>query len=143
MAKRFKSSDENFESDRVAGFAHPRETETLLGQGAALELDMPGTIRGTGEQAGMLDLHWMPERHNAVKVLMLLDVGGSMDDHIARIESLFSAARSEFRHLEVYYFHNCPYESVWRHNSRRHGERKRSPFQPTAQGAGVCAIALK
>ncbi len=100
-----------------------RRLRRFARQGAALELDMPGTIRGTAEQAGMLDLRWVPERHNAVKVLMLLDVGGSMDDHVARIESLFSAARSEFRHLEVYYFHNCPYESVWRHNSRRHGER--------------------
>jgi len=65
----------------------------------------------------------VPERHNTVKVLMLLDVGGSMDDHIARVEELFSAARSEFRHLEVYYFHNCPYETLWRNNQRRATER--------------------
>lgn len=100
-----------------------RRLRRFARQGADLELDMPGTIRGTAEQAGMLDLRWVPERHNAVKVLMLLDVGGSMDDHIARIESLFSAARSEFKHLEVFYFHNCPYESIWRHNERRHGAR--------------------
>jgi uncharacterized protein with von Willebrand factor type A (vWA) domain len=65
----------------------------------------------------------VPERHNTVKVLMLLDVGGSMDDHIARVEELFSAARSEFRHLDVYYFHNCPYESLWQNNRRRASER--------------------
>src|SRR3546814_17750136 len=65
----------------------------------------------------------MPERHNTVKGLMLLDVGGSMDDHIARVEELFSAARSEFRHLDVYYFHNCPYESLWQNNRRRYAER--------------------
>jgi len=100
-----------------------RRLRRFARQGADLELDMPGTIRGTAEQAGLLDLRWVPERHNAVKVLMLLDVGGSMDDHIARIESLFSAARSEFKHLEVFYFHNCPYESVWRHNGRRRDER--------------------
>ncbi|MFT0533403.1 vWA domain-containing protein [Castellaniella hirudinis] len=100
-----------------------RRLRRFARQGAATELDMPGTIRGTAEQAGLLDLQWMPERHNTVKVLMLLDVGGSMDDHIARVESLFSAARSEFKHLEVFYFHNCPYESVWRHNSRRREAR--------------------
>ncbi|WP_066454001.1 vWA domain-containing protein [Castellaniella caeni] len=100
-----------------------RRLRRFARQGAALELDMPGTIRGTAEQAGLLDLRWVPERHNTVKVLMLLDVGGSMDDHIARIEALFSAARSEFKHLEVFYFHNCPYESVWRHNERRRSTR--------------------
>lgn len=100
-----------------------RRLRRFAREGATLELDLPGTIQGTAESAGMLDLRWMPERRNAVKVLMLLDVGGSMDDHVAQIESLFSAARSEFRHLEVYYFHNCPYESLWRNNRRRHEER--------------------
>lgn len=100
-----------------------RRLRRFARQGAAEELDMPGTIQHTAENAGMLDIRWMPERRNTVKVLMLLDVGGSMDDHIAQVESLFSAARSEFRHLEVFYFHNCPYESVWRNNSRRQGER--------------------
>jgi len=90
---------------------------------ADLELDLPGTIRGTARNAGHLDLKMIPERRNAVKVLMLLDVGGSMDDHIARVEELFSAARSEFRNLEVYYFHNCPYDSLWRSNRRRQSER--------------------
>lgn len=100
-----------------------RRLRRFARQGAADELDMPGTIQHTAENAGMLDIRWVPERRNTVKVLMLLDVGGSMDDHIAQVESLFSAARSEFRHLEVFYFHNCPYESVWRDNSRRQGER--------------------
>lgn len=100
-----------------------RRLRRFARQGAQLELDMPGTIRGTADQGGMLDLQWIPERHNSVKVLMLLDVGGSMDDHIARVESLFSAARSEFKNLEAYYFHNCPYESVWRNNQRRQNER--------------------
>lgn len=100
-----------------------RRLRRFAREGAAQELDMPGTIQHTAENAGMLDIRWVPERRNTVKVLMLLDVGGSMDDHIAQVESLFSAARSEFRHLEVFYFHNCPYESVWRDNSRRQGER--------------------
>jgi len=90
--------------------------------GADLELDLPDTIRGTAANAGVLDLRMVPERRNTVKVLMLLDVGGSMDDHILRVEELFSAARSEFQHLEAYYFHNCPYESLWRNNRRRRSE---------------------
>jgi len=91
--------------------------------GAELELDLPATIRDTAANAGVLDLRMVPTRRNTVKVLMLLDVGGSMDDHILRVEELFSAARSEFQHLEAYYFHNCPYESLWRNNRRRHSER--------------------
>jgi uncharacterized protein with von Willebrand factor type A (vWA) domain len=92
-------------------------------EGAEMELDLDHTINSTARNAGWLDLQMVPERHNTVKVLMLLDVGGSMDDHVARVEELFSAARSEFRHLEVYYFHNCPYEFLWRDNRRRHTER--------------------
>ena len=87
--------------------------------GAATELDMPGTIRATAHNAGSLDLKMVPERHNAVKVLLFLDVGGSMDDHIRASEELFSAARSEFKHLQFYYFHNCPYERLWQSNARR------------------------
>jgi len=100
-----------------------RRLRRFARQGADLELDLPDTIRSTAANAGYLDLKLVPERHNTVKVLMLLDVGGSMDDHVARIESLFTAARSEFRHLEVFYFHNCPYETLWRSNIRRHAER--------------------
>ncbi|NVK46376.1 MAG: VWA domain-containing protein [Rhodobacteraceae bacterium] len=90
--------------------------------GAHDELDLDGTIRSTAEH-GYLDVKTRPERHNAVKVLMFFDVGGSMDDHIKVVEELFSAARSEFKHLEYYYFHNCLYEGVWRDNVRRWGEK--------------------
>ena len=86
--------------------------------GAHEELDLEGTIRSTAEQ-GWLDVKTRPERRNAVKVLLFLDVGGSMDDHIKVVEELFSAARAEFKHLEHYYFHNCLYEGVWRDNRRR------------------------
>ncbi|AZV78632.1 VWA domain-containing protein [Parasedimentitalea marina] len=87
-------------------------------QGAHEELDLDSTIRSTAEH-GYLDVKTRPERHNAVKVLLFLDVGGSMDPHIKVVEELFSAARSEFKHLEYYYFHNCLYEGVWRDNARR------------------------
>ncbi|NRB16786.1 MAG: VWA domain-containing protein [Rhodobacteraceae bacterium] len=87
-------------------------------QGAHEELDLDNTIRSTAEH-GYLDVKTRPERHNAVKVLLFLDVGGSMDPHIKVVEELFSAARSEFKHLEYYYFHNCLYEGVWRDNARR------------------------
>ncbi|KUP94087.1 vWA domain-containing protein [Tritonibacter horizontis] len=86
--------------------------------GAREELDLDGTIRATAEH-GYLDVKTRPERHNAVKVLLFLDVGGSMDPHIKVVEELFSAARSEFKHLEYFYFHNCLYEGVWRDNARR------------------------
>ncbi len=87
-------------------------------EGAADELDLNGTIKATAEH-GYLDVKTRPERHNAVKVLLFLDVGGSMDPHIKVVEELFSAARAEFKHLEYYYFHNCLYEGVWRDNKRR------------------------
>ncbi len=87
-------------------------------EGAVEELDLDGTIRSTAEN-GYLDVKTRPERHNAVKVLLFLDVGGSMDPHIKVVEELFSAARAEFKHLEYYYFHNCLYEGVWRDNRRR------------------------
>jgi uncharacterized protein with von Willebrand factor type A (vWA) domain len=90
--------------------------------GAAEELDLDGTIRSTAK-AGYLDVRMRPERHNAVKVLLFLDVGGSMDWHVELAETLFSAARSEFKHLAHYYFHNCPYEAVWTENARRHDAR--------------------
>jgi len=90
--------------------------------GAEEELDLPGTIRATAEH-GYLDVKTRPERRNAVKVLLFLDVGGSMDPYIKVVEELFSAARSEFKHLEYYYFHNCLYEGVWRDNRRRWSEQ--------------------
>jgi uncharacterized protein with von Willebrand factor type A (vWA) domain len=90
--------------------------------GAVDELDLDGTIRATAEQ-GWLDVRTRPERRNAVKVLLLLDIGGSMDDHVRAVEELFSAAKSEFKHLEHYYFHNCLYDYVWRNNARRWTEK--------------------
>lgn len=90
--------------------------------GAHDELDLDGTIRATAEH-GYLDVKTRPERRNAVKVLLFLDVGGSMDPHIKVVEELFSAARAEFKHLEYYYFHNCLYEGVWRDNNRRWTEQ--------------------
>jgi hypothetical protein len=90
--------------------------------GAAEELDLPGTIRASAE-AGFIDVKTRPERHNAVKVLLFWDVGGSMEAHVRLLDELFSAARTEFKHLEHYYFHNCLYEQLWRDNRRRWNER--------------------
>ncbi|POR55727.1 hypothetical protein B0G62_101121 [Paraburkholderia eburnea] len=100
-----------------------RRLRRFAREGAAEELDLNDTIRSTAANAGWLDLKMVPERHNNVKVLMLLDVGGSMDDHIRRTEELFSAAKAEFKHLEFYYFHNCVYDYLWKNNRRRHAER--------------------
>jgi len=100
-----------------------RRLRRFAREGAAEELDLPDTIDATARNAGLLDLRLVPERHNAIKVLLFLDIGGSMDDHVRVCEELFSAARGEFKHLEYFYFHNCVYESLWRDNRRRHGER--------------------
>jgi uncharacterized protein with von Willebrand factor type A (vWA) domain len=97
-----------------------RRLRRFAREGAADQLDLDGTIDATARNAGLLDLKLVPERHNAVKVLLFLDVGGSMDDHIRVCEELFSAARGEFKHLEHFYFHNFPYEYVWKDNRRRH-----------------------
>lgn len=91
-------------------------------EGSTLELDLDKTIHSTAANAGMLDIQMRPERHNQVKVLLLMDVGGSMDDHIKQIGELFSAAKAEFKHLEYYYFHNCVYENLWQNNRRRRDE---------------------
>jgi uncharacterized protein with von Willebrand factor type A (vWA) domain len=99
-----------------------RRLRKLARTGAAEELDLESTIGATARQ-GFLDVKMRPERRNAVKVLLLLDIGGSMDWHIQQVEGLFSAARSEFKHLEHFYFHNCLYEGVWKKNQRRHSER--------------------
>lgn len=100
-----------------------RRLRVFAKTGAAQVLDLKHTIAATAKNAGFLDLKMQPQRHNAVKVLLLFDVGGSMDDHIQLCERLFSACKSEFKHLEQYYFHNCVYETLWQHNSRRHAER--------------------
>ena len=99
-----------------------RRLRRFARDGAADELDLDATISGTARKA-YLDIVMRPERHNAVKVLLFLDVGGSMDPWIKLCEELFSAARSEFKHLEFFYFHNCPYEAVWQDNKRRWSER--------------------
>lgn len=91
-------------------------------QGAETELDLPGTIKNTADK-GYLDLKLVPERHNTVKVLLFFDIGGSMDSHIKLCEELFSAAKTEFKHMDFYYFHNCLYESVWKDNRRRATEK--------------------
>jgi len=100
-----------------------RRLRRFAREGAAEELDLPGTIDSTARNAGWLDLKLVPERHNAVKVLLFLDVGGSMDGHVRVCEELFSAARGEFKHLEYFYFHNFVYEAVWKDNRRRRAER--------------------
>ncbi len=91
--------------------------------GSELELDLPDTIRSTAANAGWLDIRMVPERHNAVKVLLLMDVGGTMDEHIQRVEELFSAVKAEMKHLEFYYFHNCVYDFMWKNNRRRFAEK--------------------
>jgi uncharacterized protein with von Willebrand factor type A (vWA) domain len=100
-----------------------RKLRRFAREGVPEELDLDGTIEGTARNAGYLDLHLVPERRNRVKVLLFLDVGGSMDPHVRDCEELFSAARSEFRHLEHFYFHNCVYDRVWRDNARRRFDR--------------------
>ncbi len=126
--------------------------------GAPDELDLDGTIQGTA-QKGYLDIHMRPERHNAVKVLLFFDIGGSMDEHIKATEELFSATRTEFKHMEYFYFHNCIYEKVWKENRRRFtavtptwdllhtfphdykvvivGDASMSPYEIMAQGGSV------
>jgi uncharacterized protein len=100
-----------------------RKLRKFAREGAAELLDLDHTIDATARNAGLLDLKFVPERHNAIKVLLFLDVGGSMDYHVRVCEELFSAARSEFKHLEYFYFHNFVYEHVWKDNHRRHAEK--------------------
>ena len=100
-----------------------RRLRRFAREGVPEELDLPGTIEGTARNAGWLDVRLQPERRNRVKVLLFLDIGGSMDPHVRTCEELFSAAKAEFRHLEHFYFHNCVYDYVWRDNLRRRNER--------------------
>ena len=100
-----------------------RRLRRFAREGSELELDLPDTIGSTARNAGWLDIKMVPERRNNVKVLMLLDVGGTMDDHIKRTEELFSAAKAEFKHMDFFYFHNCVYDFLWKNNRRRHAER--------------------
>ncbi|MBF8674660.1 VWA domain-containing protein [Pseudomonas fulva] len=100
-----------------------RRLRKFARQGAAEELDIDGTIDHTARDAGLLNIQMRPERRNTVKLLLLFDIGGSMDAHVRVCEELFSACRTEFKHLEYYYFHNCVYETVWKNNLRRTSER--------------------
>jgi uncharacterized protein with von Willebrand factor type A (vWA) domain len=136
-----------------------RKLRRFARRGAPTELALSDTIDATARSGGWLDIKMVPERHNVVKVLLLLDVGGSMDDHVKTCEELFSAARSEFKHLEHFYFHNFTYEALWRDNRRRHdehistfdvmrtyasdyklilvGDATMSPYEVTYAGGGV------
>ena len=100
-----------------------RRLRKFAREGNVLELDLADTIHFTAANAGYLDIRMIPQRHNNIKVLLLMDVAGTMDDHIARVEELFSACKSEFKHLEIYYFHNCVYDYMWKNNRRRFAEK--------------------
>jgi uncharacterized protein with von Willebrand factor type A (vWA) domain len=112
-----------------------RRLRRFAREGAAETFDLDGTIEATARRAGLLDIRMVAERRNSVKLLLFLDVGGSMDEHVRLCEELFSAARGEFRHLEHFYFHNFVYESVWRDNRRRHGARTPLPQLMRTYGA--------
>ncbi len=121
--REFRDLDDSVELNTRTLKLALRKLRRFAREGAADELNLDGTIRATAENAGTLDLKFTPERRNAMKVLLFLDVGGSMDDHVRASEELFSAARSEFKHLEYFYFHNCVYEGVWKSNVRRRAEQ--------------------
>jgi len=121
--REFKNLDDGVELGTRNIKVALRRLRKFARTGAEDELDMPDTIRSTAKNAGLLDIKMVAERHNAVKVLLFFDVGGSMDPHVKICEEMFSAARSEFKHMEYFYFHNFIYESVWDNNIRRHTER--------------------
>ncbi|HEY1151817.1 MAG TPA: hypothetical protein VGF27_24800 [Pseudoduganella sp.] len=120
-------SYKDYDSERELGTRNIkvalRRLRRFAREGLAEELALDQTIRATANNAGWLDIKMQPERKNNIKVLMLMDVGGTMDDHIERAEELFSAAKSEFKNMEFYYFHNCVYDYLWKHNRRRNSER--------------------
>jgi uncharacterized protein with von Willebrand factor type A (vWA) domain len=121
--RKFRNLDDGIELGTRNMKIAMRRLRKFAREGAADQLDLDDTIASTAKNAGLLDIKMVPERHNAVKVLLFFDIGGSMDTHIRTCEEMFSAARSEFKHLEYYYFHNFLYESVWQDNRRRHNER--------------------
>jgi hypothetical protein len=121
--REFKNLDDSVELGTRNIKVAMRRLRKFARTGAADELDLDDTISSTARNAGLLDIKMVPERHNAVKVLLFFDVGGSMDPHVKVCQELFSAARTEFKHMEYFYFHNFLYESVWRNNIRRHNER--------------------
>jgi len=156
--REFKDLDDDVELGTRNIKVALRRLRKFARTGAPDELDLDGTIKGTAHK-GYLDIHMRPERHNAVKVLLFFDIGGSMDWHIKATEELFSAARAEFKHMEHFYFHNCLYEKVWKENRRRFqattatwdvlhtyghdykvvfvGDASMSPYEITAQGGSV------
>ena len=117
--REYRNLDDEVELGRRNFQIALRRLRKFAREGAADELDLDGTIDATARNAGWLDLKLRPERHNAVKLLLFIDIGGSMDEHIRVCEELFSAAKAEFKHLEHYYFHNCLYDRVWKDNRRR------------------------
>jgi uncharacterized protein with von Willebrand factor type A (vWA) domain len=119
----FKNLDDSVEIGTRNIKVALRRLRKFARTGSADELDLDDTISSTAKNAGFLDIKMVPERHNAVKVLLFLDVGGSMDPHVKVCEELFSAARSEFKHLKHFYFHNFLYDNVWENNIRRHNQR--------------------
>ncbi|MCW7538802.1 VWA domain-containing protein [Aquabacterium sp. A7-Y] len=121
--RQFKDYDDTLELGTRNIKVALRRLRRFAREGAHEELDLDDTIRATAANAGWLDLKMVPERHNNVKVLLLMDVGGTMDEHIHRVEELFSAAKAEFKHLEFYYFHNCVYDYLWKNNRRRYSEK--------------------
>ncbi|WP_027855756.1 vWA domain-containing protein [Marinobacterium litorale] len=120
--REFRNLDDNVEIGTRNIKVALRKLRAFARTGAATELDLDDTIRSTAANAGLLDIRTVPERHNAVKVLLFFDVGGSMDPYVRVCEELFSACRSQFKHLEYFYFHNFVYERVWRDNRRRYNE---------------------
>ena len=121
--REFKDLDTDSELNNRSIKLALKQLRKFARSGAETELDLHGTIQATSEQAGWLDLRFVRERHNAIKLLVFFDVGGSMDDHIEQCQKLFAAVKSEFKHLEFFYFHNCVYEGVWRDNKRRYTEQ--------------------
>ncbi len=121
--REYRNLDDNIELGTRNIKVALRRLRRFAREGAQEELDLDSTIAGTARNAGWLDIKMRPERHNKIKVLLFLDIGGSMDDHIKVCEELFSAAKSEFKHLEYFYFHNCIYDHVWQDNRRRQSER--------------------
>jgi len=119
----YKDYDDNLELGTRNIKVALRRLRRFAREGSELELNLDDTIHKTAANAGMLDIRMQPERHNKVKVLLLMDVGGTMDEHIHRVEELFSAVKSEFKHLEFFYFHNCVYDFVWKNNRRRFAEK--------------------
>ena len=119
----FKDYDDNLELGTRNIQVALRRLRRFAREGSDLELDLDDTIHKTAANAGMLDIRMVPERHNKVKVLLLMDVGGTMDEHVHKVEELFSAAKSQFKHLEFFYFHNCVYDFMWKNNRRRFAEK--------------------